>query len=92
MSVGKVLLQYFEDFDAEIFRGGHRLGEFFQSIQILKVIAGKDFPFDRLIEMKTKTTDAALSRKSGNVAIADAMTKRLIAVRAAVDNVGLSVG
>src|SRR5208282_1817212 len=51
MRLLKATLQYFEDFDGEIFRGGHKLGEFLHRIQILQVIAGEHFPFDESIEI-----------------------------------------
>ncbi len=47
----KATLQYFENLDAEIFRGGHSLGEFLQRIQILEVVAGEHFPFDEAVEI-----------------------------------------
>ena len=51
MRVGKAALQYFEDFDAQIFRSGHKCGEFLQRIQILQIIARDHFPFDKTIEI-----------------------------------------
>jgi len=51
MRLLKAPLQYFEDLDAEIFRGGHSLGEFFQRIQILEVVAREHFLFDETVEI-----------------------------------------
>jgi hypothetical protein len=51
MRLLKAALQYFEDLDGEIFRGGHFLGEFLQGIQILQIVAGEHFPFDEAVEI-----------------------------------------
>src|SRR5450755_16053 len=51
MRVVKATLQYFEDLHRKIFRGGHLLSEFLQGIQILQMIAGEHFPFDKTVEI-----------------------------------------
>ena len=51
MRVREGALQYFEDPDAEILCSGHFFAEIFHRVQVLKVIAGEDFPFDAGVEI-----------------------------------------
>ncbi len=44
-------LQFFEDLDGKIFRGGHKLAKFLHGIQVLQVITREHFPFDDAVEI-----------------------------------------
>ena len=60
MRVGEATLHYFVNLDAEIFRGGHFVGEFLQGVQILVVEAGEHFPFDEAVEIDQVADHAGL--------------------------------
>src|SRR5438552_17363852 len=51
MRMREAALQYFEDLNAQVFRGRHILGEFFQRIQVRQVVAGEHFPLDKAVEV-----------------------------------------
>ena len=51
MRQSEAALQYFEDLNREIFRGGHKLVKFLHRIQILQVIPREHFPFDDAVEI-----------------------------------------
>src|SRR5579863_9363928 len=51
MRLLEAALQYFVDLDREVFRGGYEFGEFLQGIQVLQVIAGEHFPFNKTVEI-----------------------------------------
>jgi hypothetical protein len=51
MSVAEAALQYFEDLHTQVFRRGDVPGELLQRIQVLQVVPGEQFPFDKTIEV-----------------------------------------
>src|SRR5258708_2872040 len=51
MSVAEAPLQYFEDLYTEIFRGRDVPGELLQRIQVLQVVVGQHFFFDKTIQV-----------------------------------------
>ncbi len=53
-------LHYFVDADAEVFGGRDFFGEFRQRVQILMVVAGEHFPFDKAIEIDQIADHAGL--------------------------------
>jgi hypothetical protein len=80
-------LQYFENFDGEIFRGGHGLGEFFQGIQILKVETKEHFPFDEAVEI-----DEVADHASSLIDLAAYRDFECVVVAVSVGIIALSVG
>jgi hypothetical protein len=80
-------LQYFEDLDSKIFRGGHGLGEFFQGIQILKVETKEHFPFDEAVEI-----DEVADHASSLIDLAAHRDFERVVVAMSVGVVALAVG